>query len=179
MRHALFGLLLIISAPAIAEIYKYTDAQGNTVFTNQPPEGISVDRVELPPANTVNIQTPPAPPPLPGREQAGQAPYQSLTITGIPDEAALRANNGTFVVSAELDPPLQRGHLLRFVLDGIPQAAAGSATSLQLNNVERGEHRLQIEVLSNGRVIQRSEPERFTVQRVHTSSPALRQRAAP
>lgn len=178
MRHALFGLLLILSAPAIAEIYTYTDAQGNTVYTNQPPEGVGAERVELPPPNTVDIQTPSAPASLPADAEAGQ-PYRSLALSGIPDEAALRANNGTFVVSAELDPPLQRGHQLRFVLDGIPQAAASQATSLQLNNVERGEHRLQVEVLSNGRVIQRSEPAVFTVQRVHTSSPALRHRAAP
>jgi hypothetical protein len=32
--------------------------------------------------------------------------------------------------------------------------------------------------LSGERVIQRSQPERFTVQRVHTSSPALRPKPA-
>ena len=88
--------------------------------------------------------------------------------------AALRANNGTFVVSALLEPPLQPGHTLRFMLDGIPQAAPSPATSLQLNNVERGDHRLHVEVLSGERIIQRSEPVLFTVQRVNTSSPALR-----
>ena len=90
------------------------------------------------------------------------------------DAEALRANNGTFVVSALLEPPLQPGHTLRFMLDGIPQAAASAATSLQLNNVERGDHRLHVEVLSGERIIQRSEPVLFTVQRVNTSSPALR-----
>ncbi|MBE7374353.1 DUF4124 domain-containing protein [Pseudomonas lopnurensis] len=179
MRSALFGLLLILTAPAIAEIYKYTDERGNTVFTNQPPEGVQADAVELPPANTVNIRTPEPPPPLPGEQPSGQAPYQTLIIAGIPDEEALRANNGSFVVSARLEPPLQRGHRLRFLLDGIPQAAASTDTSLQLNNVDRGEHRLQVEVLSGERVIQRSDPEHFTVQRVHTSSPALRPRPAP
>ncbi|NIU63630.1 MAG: DUF4124 domain-containing protein, partial [Pseudomonas stutzeri] len=78
--------------------------------------------------------------------------------------------NGTFVVSALLEPPLQPGHTLRFMLDGIPQAAPSPATSLQLNNVERGDHRLHVEVLSGERIIQRSEPVLFTVQRVNTSS---------
>lgn len=95
-------------------------------------------------------------------------------LSGIPDAEALRANNGTFVVSALLEPPLQPGHTLRFMLDGIPQAAPSPATSLQLNNVERGDHRLHVEVLSGERIIQRSEPVLFTVQRVNTSSPALR-----
>lgn len=173
MRSALLSLLLIFSVPAFADIYKYIDGQGNTVFTNQPPEGVKADTIDLPPANTVNIRTPEPPPPLPER-QAQQAPYRTLQVSGIPDEQALRANNGTFVVSALLEPALQRGHTLRFLLDGIPQAAPGSTTSLQLNNVDRGEHRLQIEVLRGERVIQRSEPQSFTVQRVNTSSPALR-----
>ncbi len=174
MRSALFSLLFILSVPAFAEIYKYTDEQGNTVFTNQPPEGVQADTVDLPPANTVNIRTPEPPPPLPDRQQNQQAPYQALMLSGIPDAEALRANNGTFVVSALLEPPLQPGHTLRFMLDGIPQAAPSPATSLQLNNVERGDHRLHVEVLSGERIIQRSEPVLFTVQRVNTSSPALR-----
>ncbi|HCJ27832.1 MAG TPA: DUF4124 domain-containing protein [Pseudomonas sp.] len=174
MRIALFSLLLLVTIPALAQIYKYTDDKGNTVFTNQPPEGVATDKVELPPANTVNIQTPEPPPPL-EREQDSdrQQPYRSLSIGGISDEQALRANNGTFIVSAQLDPPLQKGHQIRFLLDGIPQAAPSGATALQLNNVDRGTHLLEIEVLSGDRVLQRS-AEEFTVQRVHTSSPAHR-----
>lgn len=173
MRIALFSLLLIFMAPAMAQIYKYTDDNGNTVFTNQPPDGVAADTVELPPANTVNIRTPEPPPPMENELNSSQQrqPYRSLSIGGIPDEQALRANNGTFVVNAQLDPPLQKGHQIRFLLDGIPQAEPSSATSLQLNNVDRGTHLLEIEVLSNGQVVQRT-GEQFTVQRIHTSSPA-------
>ncbi|MCQ4306765.1 DUF4124 domain-containing protein [Pseudomonas stutzeri] len=179
MRIALFGLLLILSVPALAQIYKYTDDKGNTVFTNQPPDGVAADEVKLPPANTVNIKTPEPPPPLPDDQQGEQQqPYRSLTIGGIPDEQALRANNGTFVVTAQLDPPLRRGHQIRFLLDGIPQAGPSSNTSLQLSNVDRGTHLLQVEVLAGGQVVQRS-AEEFTVQRVNTSSPALRPPPAP
>ena len=45
--------------------------------------------------------------------------------------------------------------------------------SLQLNNVDRGTHLLEVEVLSGEQVVQRS-AEQFTVQRVNTSSPARR-----
>ncbi len=174
MRTALFSLLLILSVPALAQIYKYTDDKGNTVFTNQPPDGVAVDEVKLPPANTVNIKTPELPPPLPDDTQSErQQPYRSLAIGGIPDEEALRANNGTFTVTAHLDPALQQGHQLRFLLDGIPQAPASRSTSLQLNNVDRGTHQLEVEVLAGEQVLQRT-AETFTVQRVHTSSPARR-----
>jgi len=175
MRIALFSLLIMIMAPAMAQIYKYTDDKGNTVFTNQPPEGVNADAVDLPPANTVDIKTPEAPPPLAKDESSErqQQPYRSLAIGGIPDEQALRANSGTFVVNAQLNPPLKQGHQIRFLLDGVPQAQPSSATSLQLTNVDRGTHLLEVQVISGGQVVQQAE-EQFTVQRVHTSSPARR-----
>ncbi len=179
MRIALLSLLILATAPALAQIYKYTDDKGNTVFTNKPPEGVAADTVDLPPANTVNIRTPAPPPPLASDQDGDQPqPYRSLTIGGIPDEQALRANNGTFTVSAQLDPPLYRGHRVRFLLDGIPQAAPSSNTSLLLHNIDRGTHLLEVEVLNGDQVVQRS-AEEFTVQRVNTSSPALRPAPAP
>lgn len=174
MRTALISLLMILATSATAEIYKYTDDKGNTVFTNQLPDGVVADEVKLPPANTVNIKTPDMPPPLADdRQDEQRQPYRSLSIGGIPDDEALRANNGTFTVTALLDPPLQQGHQVRFLLDGIPQAPASPSTSLQLNNVDRGTHRLEVEVLSGERVLQRA-MQTFTVQRVHVSSPARR-----
>lgn len=173
MRLALLSLLLIATAPALAQIYKYTDDKGNTVFTNQPPEGVAADKVELPPANTVDIRTPSPPPPLERDEENSQQAYQSLSIGGIPNEQALRANNGTFIVTAQLEPPLRQGHQILFLLDGIPQAEPSRNTALQLNNIDRGTHVVEVQVLSGEQVVQRSAQE-FTVQRIHTSSPARR-----
>ena len=52
MRRTLACLLLILALPVSAQIYKYTDANGNTVFTNQLPEGQAAETVELPPTTT-------------------------------------------------------------------------------------------------------------------------------
>lgn len=180
MRIALFSLLLVLMAPAMAQIYKYTDDRGNTVYTNQPPEGVATETVDLPPANTVEMKTPELPPPLPGEQGDNneQQPYRTLSISGIPDEQALRANNGTFVVNAQLDPPLMQGHRVRFLLDGAPQGEPGRGTALQLANVDRGTHLLVVEILAGNQVVQRAQ-EQFTVQRVNTSSPALRPKPNP
>ncbi|WP_164444384.1 DUF4124 domain-containing protein, partial [Pseudomonas viridiflava] len=35
MRQSLICLFLLISLPAVAQIYKYTDANGNTAFSNE------------------------------------------------------------------------------------------------------------------------------------------------
>jgi hypothetical protein len=173
MRPILAGLLLVLALPAAAQIYKYTDANGNTVFTNQPPEGTASEKVELPPTNAIQVQ----PPSAPVSDSTGtelQAVYQVLELTDIPDEEALRANNGTFSVSVRLEPRLQPGHSLRLRLDGQPYGQAVNVPRLQLVNVDRGDHSLAVDVLSGTRLVQSSAPITFTVQRVNTSSPALR-----
>lgn len=53
MNRLLACLLFALSLPATAQIYTYTDANGNSVFTNDPPGGVSVQSVNLPPTNTV------------------------------------------------------------------------------------------------------------------------------
>lgn len=172
MRLTLTCLLLALVLPASAAIYKYTDAKGNTVYTNQPPEGSKSETVELPPTNTVEMQAPAAPAAAESSEST--APYSRLQLGDLPTEEALRANNGTFSVSVTIEPPLRPGHQLRLLLDGQPYGQASNGTRLQLTNIDRGEHSLAVEVLRGERPLQQSDAVSFTVQRVNTSSPALR-----
>ena len=166
-------LLCTLALPAAAQIYKYTDSNGNTVFTNQPPEGQPTESVDLPPTNTVESQKPVATPATPeeGTEQNQQA-YSRLEITGVPTEEALRANNGTFIVGVAMEPKLQPGHMLRLVMDGRPYGEPANVTSLQVTNADRGEHTLAVEVLAAGQPVQRSGSISFTVQRISVNSPA-------
>lgn len=164
-------LLCALALPAAAEIYKYTDANGNTVFTNQKPEGQNAEAVNLPPTNTVEAQQPTRPLESDNPEQAASR-YSVLQLTDIPSEEALRANNGTFSVGVQLEPRLQPGHRLRLLLDGQPYGQASNVPRLQLVNVDRGEHSLAVEVLSGDRQIQQSGTVTFTVQRISTNSPA-------
>lgn len=173
MRPLLACLLLALALPASAQIYKYTDANGNTVFTNQPPDGAAAESVNLPPTNTVEMQIPSIPADTSGATSAQSAvPYSVLSLTGIPDDEAMRANNGTFVVGVNIQPRLQPGHQLRLILDGEPYGQASNVPSLQLTNVERGEHSLAVAVVLGDRIIQQSATETFTVQRISVNSPA-------
>lgn len=173
MRLLLTCLLIALALPASAQIYKYTDAKGNTVFTNQPPEGIEAESVDLPPTNTVEMQAPQTPASTPEPAQT-QAPYRTLRLTDIPTDEALRANNGTFSVGVQTEPSLAPNHRLRLVLDGRPYGEPRTAPPLPLNQLDRGEHSLAVQVLRGERVVQQSDTQTFTVQRVNTSSPALR-----
>ena len=49
-------VLLLIALPAAAQIYKYTDANGNTVYSDHSPDGVKAQPVELPPLNRVEPQ---------------------------------------------------------------------------------------------------------------------------
>lgn len=168
MGRTLLYILLLIALPAAAQIYKYTDANGNTVYSDHSPDGVQAQPVELPPLNRVEPQAPNTPP-APDAE-APEPPrntYDILGLAGLPSDEALRANNGTFTVNVLIKPRLQAPHQLRLVLDEEPYGQPSNVPSLQLVNVDRGEHRLAVQVIDGQTVIQQSPPVVFTVQRVH------------
>lgn len=165
------GLLLIlplIALPAVAQIYRYTDADGNAAYSNQPPDGVKSQAVELPPLNQVERQPPALPEPQTAPRTDNSAAYAILELTGLPTEEALRANNGTFTVGVQIQPRLQGPHLLRLLLDGQPYGQPSNVPRLQLVNIDRGEHHLAVQVLAGETVVQQSPTVTFTVQRVHT-----------
>lgn len=178
MRQCLALLLLVFALPAAAQIYKYTDASGNTAYSNQPPNGTKAETVELPPLNSVETVVPAAPPPLPAAQNQNQnqnqqtaATYQVLALKDLPQDEALRANNGSFTVGVAIEPRLQPGHLLQLIVDGAPYGQPTNIPRLQVMELERGEHSFSVQVLDNQRSIQQSETVNLTVQRVHVGRP--------
>ena len=167
MRPLLMLLLLFFVYPVTAQIYKYTDADGNTAYSNQPPDGVTAQPVELPPLNSVEPQAPLAAPSGTTRNEPPGNAYEALQLTGLPTEEALRANNGTFTVSVLIKPRLQAPHLLRLLLDGQPYGQSSNVPILQLVNIDRGEHSLAVQVINGEEVLQQSPSVTFTVQRVH------------
>ncbi|HXQ99522.1 MAG TPA: DUF4124 domain-containing protein [Pseudomonas sp.] len=175
MRRSLAFVLLLFAIPAVAQIYKYTDANGNTAFSNQPPNGTKAEAVELPPLNSVE---PVAPVPASASPTQGQPPpqqntaaYQVLALTDLPNGEALRANNGTFTVGVSIQPRLQTGHLLQLLLDGTPYGQPTNVPRIQLTELDRGEHSLAVQVLQGAQPIQQSQTVNLTVQRVHVGKP--------
>jgi Domain of unknown function (DUF4124) len=167
MRSLLLCLLVLVALPATAQIYRYTDASGNIAYSNQPPDGVKSQAVELPPLNSVERQSPIAPEQPPQRADKN-AVYSVLELTGLPSDEALRANNGTFTVGVQIQPRLQGPHLFRLLLDGQPYGQPSNVPRLQLVNIDRGEHNLAVQVLAGESLVQQSPTITFTVQRVHT-----------
>jgi hypothetical protein len=160
-------ILLLIALPAAAQIYKYTDAAGNTAYSNQPPDGVKAQPVELPPLNSVERQAPPTPPAQATSGEQPRSAYEVLELTNLPTTEALRANNGTFTVNVLIKPRLQGPHLFRLLLDDQPYGQPSNVPILQLVNIDRGTHSLAVQVIDGEDIVQQSPTMTFTVQRVH------------
>jgi hypothetical protein len=175
MRQSLALVLLMLALPAVAQIYKYTDANGNTAFSSQPPDGTKAETIELPPLNNVTPASPP-PAPVAAPQEQNQAPqstaaYQVLELTDLPQEEALRANNGSFTVGVAIQPRLQSGHTLQLLVDGAPYGQPTNVPRMQVLELDRGEHSLAVQVLQGQQLIQQSQTVTLTVQRVHVRRP--------
>lgn len=175
MRQCLALLLLALALPAVAQIYKYTDANGNTAYSNQPPNGTRAETVELPPLNSVPTVAP-APSGTSATQNQSQtqqntAAYTVLELTDLPDGEALRANNGSFTVGVAIQPRLQSGHLMQLVIDGKPYGQPTNIPRLQVMELDRGEHSLSVQVLQGAQLVQQSQTITLTVQRVHVGKP--------
>lgn len=187
MRALLFCTLLAFAAPpASAQIYKYIDANGHTAFSSQPPNGTSAQPIDLQPLPSVQTSAggaapasstptgnvsdshPISGPSTPLQPGAKALPYQRLALTDLPTAEALRANNGTFTVGVDISPPLSGNRLIRLVLDGeIYGNPTQQVKGLKLENLDRGDHSMAVQVLEGGQVIQQSGDVEFTVQRAH------------
>ena len=161
----LLGLLVMPVATAV-EAYVWTDEDGVVHYSDRPVPGAK--RIELAEPNTSRSPAP--------RRSATEATddeqqsedtapfrYESLEIVSPGAEDTLWNIEGVLNVSMTLTPPLQAGHQVRVYFDGSPQIVSG--TSVQLQEVWRGVHNLQAEVLDEtGKMLIRSRTNRFYVQ---------------
>lgn len=184
-RYSMTALLtssLLTATQLLAEVHTWTDANGNRVFSDQPGPGSKT--VEVRPVNTV--ETPPAPQSSTSASSAAYSQdsqprgpvYERLSIVSHQNDEALRANDGTFALTVQTEPPLSPGHLLRAEIDGraVSVAVPGNGSrehQLQIANMDRGTHSVSVAVINaRGDVVQRSAPLELHVQRTSLNQPA-------
>ena len=150
----------ITPGAALADIYRYTDKDGNVVFSDKPPadQSQTAEPVEL---GTTNRAAPPPEIPRPA-PQAGEEMRKvryTSTITSPSDGTTIPMGPGNFAVTAMLSPPLNSDERAVLLLDGSPVGEPQRSSSWQLQNVFRGEHQLVVERRDNeGRARDRSLP---------------------
>jgi len=159
---------LLATSGVLADAYTWTDEDGVVHYSDRPQPGAK--HIVLPEANTVRTrsvtrQQGAASDATEGAagEDAGPFRYESLEVAAPAPEETLWNIEGVLNVSLALSPGLQPGHQVRVYFDGTPRTVTG--TSFQVEEVYRGVHNVQAEVLDEtGKLMIRSLPNRFYVQ---------------
>ena len=165
-------LVLFGSATVGAEIYKYVDDDGNTVYSDEAVPGAET----INPAS-LNTYTPdPASTRLTREEASGEAEpssaYESVTITEPDNDSAFWNAAGTVPVNVRVQPGLAGGHRLELLLDGEPVSEPGTATRFSLQEVFRGTHTLTARVVDGeGNTVIASAPTTFTLHKPSLLNP--------
>jgi hypothetical protein len=166
-RTILLLLGLLAAGTVVADAYTWTDEEGIVHYSDRPQPGAT--RIVLAEPNTGRS-------PAPQRTAAtddtatqedtpdpGPLRYESFEITTPGAEETLWNIEGVLNVSLSLTPALQPGHQVRVYFDGNPRMVSG--TNFQIDEVYRGVHNLQAEVLDEtGKMMIRTRPNRFYVQ---------------
>ena len=168
MRMRLFILVSVLMAAStvLAQAYRWVDENGLIHYSDKPVEG--AERIILPSDNRVVRRSQPAPAAATrpaGDQQAAPAAfkYESLDVATPAPEETLWNIEGVLSVRLDLQPGLQDGHQVRVYFDGNARMVSG--TSFQIEEVYRGVHNLQAEVVdATGKLMIRSVPNRFYVQ---------------
>jgi hypothetical protein len=166
-------LAIVLATPAVAEVYRSVDAQGNVTYTNEAAEG--AERVELKPLSVYgapdlkstidkNIDT-----------SSDTSKYKSVSIISPKVDETIRDNPGNVTVTAGSDPVLnsKAGHQYQFFLDGKAFGEPQVAAAKVFPNVDRGEHKAGVAIVDvNGKQLARSESTRFFLKRQTIHNPA-------
>ena len=162
---------LLCTLPAAAAVFMEKDAEGNTVFTDQP-SSEDAKPIELSPPITYKAPATPntAAPSAQAMDQDSQN-YEFVSITHPADDSPIRENSGALEVNISLSPALKPNHRFVLLMDGIP-ATEGQGTTLRLHNVDRGTHTIQVRIVdANDNVIISSESVTFHMLRVTVPRP--------
>jgi len=162
------SLIAVFAAGAVmAQAYTWVDEDGIVHYSDRPQEGATEIQLPADARPTRRFATAPSAPTATQDDDAAEPAeafsYDSIEISAPAPEETLWNIAGVLNVTINLQPGLQPGHRVRIRFDGNEQMVSG--TSFQLQEVYRGVHNLQAEVLDEtGKLMGRSLPNRFYVQ---------------
>jgi len=162
----LVGMLAAVMALADG-VYKWVDEDGVVHFSDVPVDGAeSLDLSEFSRPTGASLTRAGPEDRSTGDDAAIPTPafrYESISIDVPGAEETLWNIEGILNVTVGVSPPLQSGHQVRAHFDGQLRTVGG--TSFTIDEVYRGVHNLQVEVVdSTGKLMIRSLTNRFYVQ---------------
>ena len=172
LKQLFFGIAaLLVTSAVCAQAYRWVDEDGVVHYSDRPHPG--AEEIQLPSSGRASTRTR-APVPTTRRSAAAATEsasaaeteafsYETLEVSSPAAEETLWNIEGVLNVTLNLQPGLQPGHQVRVYFDGTPSIVSG--TSFQIEEVYRGVHNVQVEILdAAGKLLIRSLPNRFYVQ---------------
>lgn len=139
---------------AAADVYKSTDAQGNTSFSDSPSP--NSEKIQVQP-----VQSIPSPPPVSvsessdptnGENENADITNYTIEITQPKNGDVLSTDLTSIDVSCSIDPSLNKKDRIQFLLNGEPYGSLSTSTSISMTSPEgrmsRGEYSVQALVVS-------------------------------
>jgi len=167
---AIFLLLgLLAASAALSQAYRWVDENGVVHYSDRPEPGAEL--IILPEYSASRqrrgYQRPAATSRSTQSNQASPATapfsYERVEISSPGAEETLRNIEGILNVAVTVTPALKAGHQVRAYFNGNGEIVSG--TSFQIEEVYRGVHNLQVEIIDeNGKLMIRSRANRFYVQ---------------
>lgn len=154
--------LFMVSHQAFTVICKTLDDNGVVTYSDIPEsvceEPVAIRRIPPNFRSPVQPVTPvPITPPTYDSSVKPFQGYRQFSIDQPKSKSVVHNNLGRVPVRLILQPALQPGHRIQLMLDGIPVEPTASSTSVVLSQVDRGQHRLNAQVLDeSNNVIKRA-----------------------
>ncbi|WP_251976263.1 DUF4124 domain-containing protein [Salinicola avicenniae] len=170
----LMGALLVAAPSMAAPVYRHVDGDGNVVYSDEPGAGREVPLQPITvvdPAQGMDRETVA---PRTETREGDAARYTRFEIAEPGDGETLPTGRaGNVQVRLEIEPPLQPGDRVQLRVDGEVRQSPMRASVFALNQLARGEHRLQAELVGGGGEVRlASAPVTLYVQRASVNLPA-------
>lgn len=169
--------LLLFTLPLYSAqtVHRWVDEQGNVHFSDQPSGQHQSELIEVVPPTPSSTPVPEAPQPevVASAEAANaQRPTGPLLIIESPSNGEIvRENSGLVIVKASLAPLPTGSFTMRVILDGQQKGSANNTLVVELENVERGMHQLELQVFDeSGKLLASSSKTTFYLLRVSVLS---------
>lgn len=161
-------LLALIAAPALASqtVWKWTDANGVTHYSDRSVPGAVPMVIGDSNSSSAEASFSPSPDPAPRPPANAGPPYADFEIWQPGPEEVIINTGGAVTVNIRLNPMLGSGHSVYLYLDGrLVEGFPGNTLTFDLKEVPRGEHTVVAAIVDGqGEKVQETAAVRFMVR---------------
>ncbi|GLQ33499.1 DUF4124 domain-containing protein [Litoribrevibacter albus] len=146
---SVLALALTCTNTVHAKVYKWVTEDGTVVYSDQPhPEAEVLNIEPLHPYKAPSYNQPQETTIESEKAQVNATSrYSSVTIDSPEHEANIQGSAGSFTVAVSSNPALKKGDKYQLLIDGKALGAPTNLTQFNVQNINRGEHSIAVQIL--------------------------------